>query len=263
MRRRNGEQGSALILGLGLMAGLLIPLVGILTFASRSTTASVTANGLATISANAAATRAVDQSASGRQGQIQLFTPGTVQAQDASNDVNAVVSSAWQYSSAGSSTGGTLSMQTTNSGPSGITTPGGQGDSSSHLVMGIVNLSGSPSDNYAAAQSNELSNGNGCRSSSGYLKDPINGNTVCWVDHKAVNYPDWTTSSNRNPMGWTRQGSQQWDHYTSGVETLLKLDMGAPWPFNNTGPIVSTFPGVATFSQNCEGAIGAKVYCHQ
>ena len=253
MKHRNSQEGSTLILGLGLMVALVIPLVGILTFAARSTTASVTANGLAAISANAAATRAFDPIATNNQSQPQLYQPESDPALRASIEVSQAVQSAWDNSSAGESTGGTLAMET----PS---TPGEQGDN--NLVMGIINLPATPADNYSAVQSlaTASSGSSGCRSSDGYLKD-TSGNILCWVDHKATNADD--TPALRNPTGGSDSARQQWDHYTSGTETLLKLDMGMPWPFNNTTPIVSYFPGVATFSQGCQADSLGPTNCYQ
>ena len=255
LRRHRDEQGSALILGLGIMAVLIIPLVAILTFASRTTSASVTANGLSIISAHSAVTRFIDPQATGTSQQVQLYTPGSNAAKAASNDVNSATLVAWDYSHVGGGSDTSLSMVTTDSrNVRRLDTPS---NNDTGLVVGVMNLAGTPGANYSRANAQT---GAGCRVVGGAMYQTLpnadTGTTAipyCWVDHLAMN-GDFSATTNRYPDKWgsNTDAQQQWDHYTSGAETLLRLDMAAPWPFNKSVSSLSFyFPGVATFSQNC------------
>lgn len=241
MRRSQDQQGSTLILTLAFLALMIVPMLAILNMTGRMSTASVTANGLSSSSANAAATRFIDLRATRDQGQVQLFSNNSA-ATTAAVEVQKATQEAWKMSSAGG-TGATLKMLPAAS-------PSDPGSSS---VVGVFNLPDAPADNYSATQSANTNN-KGCSTASGFaggvLKDG-DGNIICWVDALAKNASGAPT---RTPS-W----NNSWDHYSSGAEVLLQLKFQ---PFSGIS-ILSNYPGVASFSQLCKNDSGDVGSCYQ
>jgi hypothetical protein len=242
IRGRQEQQGSTLILTLAFLALMIVPMLAILNMTGRMSTASVTANGLASSSANAAATRFIDLPATRDQGQPQLFS-NSPEVTTAAGEVTTATQEAWRMSSAGG-TGATLDMLPAAS-------PSDPGSSS---VVGVFNLPDSPADNYSTTQSANTGSNTGCSTASGFsggvLKDG-DGNIICWVDALAKNKSGVPT---RTPI-W----NNSWDHYSSGAEVLLQLKFQ---PFSGIS-ILSQYPGVASFSQLCKNDSGQAGSCYQ
>ena len=254
-KKHNQEDGTILLLGLAVMSFLLIPLLGILAFSSQATTASVTANGLAVSSANAALTRSIDIEATFQNRQSQLYAPGSSDANKASSEVDQAVQSAWKVSQSGTGGNGRIRMMAVGETSNGFKFSSPDNAASASKV-GIINLPNDSSANYIQVQGSSASQG--CSGNSAFSNGAVydkpttesNKFVVCWVDHLAKN-SDGSFSTNRNPTGWLGSDAQQWDHYSSGAETALEINLGAPWPLNLTSDFKAIFPGVATFSGSC------------
>jgi len=293
----HSQSGSMLVTGLFALGMLIIPLLIIILSTGRLTTASVTANGLVSIEANAALNRSIDYSATERNAQVQLFSSSSTEAGTASNEVQEATNAAWEVSGVGSKAGWgqdvSLVFSTTKP-PSKVPRLSGPGDVNStppaiSLAMSIINLPGDTSSNYVAALNSPFTaiQSGGCSvdwtSSAPQSKKNPSGKKsfkqykgmltvtdvgsssgaqpVCWVDQKMlnsdgssvleVNSDTGEVTNLRQSRGWAADdsGIRSWEHYSSGVETMLGFSISLPLAQN---PIKMYYPGVASFGQPCD-----------
>lgn len=322
-RKAKQEKGSMLVTGLMALALMVVPMIMIIVSANRLTTASVTANGLAAMQANAAFNRSYDNKATQDNDQLQLFSPASVEAKDASSEIKAQTITAWNATGINGKAGWgddirlQFGQTSSNGRPAAgndipnLKAPGKANlepaksiitglNSSQPLVMNIINLPGNVTENYLATSANKDNIDPASRADSACVRmtgfNPTNpnasgtsyqyGNGVvyqrsgttapwepsCWVDHKILSldsryqpfsplYNGTPDLGKRNSSGWGgRPGQYNWDHYSTGVETLLGFSMGLPFAGSNSKATIY-YPGVATVGQPCDPSIRDK--CNQ
>lgn len=237
-RSSRSDDGSIMLLGLAVLGFLIVPLTAILYFASLTSSATITARGTAFSAAYAGLSRSIDQNATLNAGQPQLYAVGSNELNTASEETGVAVSNSWVYSGIGRQLPGSSLVLQDLPAWSGYTTSGG---TNPLRGIGVVNIAEAPQAAYVKAQQNGSSAD--CRVSSGFKKD--GGNTLCWVDHRSKEL----YQSRNVPTG--SFDSDTWDHYSSGVETQIKLNM--PLFVSGLQAKKPRFRASASFAQPCLG----------
>lgn len=237
-RSSRDDHGSIMLLGLAVLGFLIIPLTAILYFASMTSSATITARGTAFSAAYAGLSRSIDQDATLNAGQPQLYAVGSNELNTAATETSTAVSNSWVYSGIGRQLPGSSLVLQDLPAWDGYTANGG---TNPLRGIGVVNITEAPQAAYTKAQGNGSSQD--CRVASGFKKD--GANTLCWVDHRAQEL----YQSRNVPSGVF--DSDTWDHYSSGVETRVRLNM--PLFVSGLQAKKPRFRASASFAQPCLG----------
>jgi len=229
LKKRSGDdRGSIMLLGLAFLGFVVVPLIAILWYLSLATTASQVARGTSLSAAYSGLSRSLDHSTSLTANQPQLYQIGSGGLKEAELEVEEATQLTWNYSG--------MSRMLPGAELTSEELPAfeGYGDPSAEVgSLGTVNILSDPQNAYRQA-------GQDCTSAGG-LKNPGSG-IVCWVNHRA--FQDGENSR-------FHITDDAWDHYSSGVETHLRLTI--PSLLRGDSPFEPLFRSSASIAQPCLG----------
>lgn len=232
------QEGSIMILGLAFLGVVVVPLIAILVYASQASTATQVARGASISAAYSGLSRSVDMKKTLESEQPQLYILGSSGLAAAEVENKVAVDSMWRYSNISTAMGAGITAGAADladwSGYSKTNTSDKPGS------LGTVNVGKSPD----SAASNSLVNYS-CSSDEGFKRNASSGlaETLCWVDHRAVN--------SAGQYSRTKIVDETWDHYSSGVETQVKVTIPSLFRFGES--FDPTFRSSASFAQPCLG----------